>query len=146
VKKEQINTETTHVGVYGLVFQESQLLLVKKTRGPYKGKLDLPGGKPNFGESILECLTREIREESGVILIKAHPFQNFSCVVSHEKDKIPYKIHHIGIIYLILESDNSNIENKVNEDVEGIVWADIVNYDKLQLSDMASIVIREVLG
>ncbi len=35
---------TTHLGVYGIVIKEDKILLVKKSRGAYIGKYDLPGG------------------------------------------------------------------------------------------------------
>ncbi len=34
----------THIGVYGLITENDQILLIKKVGGPYDGKLDLPGG------------------------------------------------------------------------------------------------------
>lgn len=34
----------THLGVYGVLMKNNQILLIKKSRGPHKGKWDLPGG------------------------------------------------------------------------------------------------------
>ena len=44
----------THIGFYRIINKEDRLLVVKKSRGPYNGLLDLPGGKPEYGEPILE--------------------------------------------------------------------------------------------
>ncbi|MGC4943390.1 NUDIX domain-containing protein [Kribbella sp. DT2] len=54
---------THHFGVYALWRQDARLVLVRKTRGPYDGLLDLPGGSPEPGESELATLRRELREE-----------------------------------------------------------------------------------
>lgn len=32
----------THVGSYGIIIDNNKIVLVKKARGGYKGKLDLP--------------------------------------------------------------------------------------------------------
>ena len=48
--------KTSHFGAYGIIIHKNKILLVKKSRGPYKGKYDLPGGKIEFGESIEEAL------------------------------------------------------------------------------------------
>lgn len=56
----------THYGVYGFTQNEhKEVLVVIKTRGPYTGRYDLPGGSPEKGESAEDTLSREIMEETG---------------------------------------------------------------------------------
>lgn len=59
-----------HRGIYGLWQQDGRLVLARKSRGPYKGLLDLPGGTPEPGESESETLHRELREECGVEVLE----------------------------------------------------------------------------
>ena len=33
-----------HFGVYGICIKDNKLLCIKKERGPYKNRFDLPGG------------------------------------------------------------------------------------------------------
>ncbi|MEM7509950.1 MAG: NUDIX domain-containing protein [Bacteroidota bacterium] len=55
-----------HYGVYGFILNaRAEVLVVVKTRGPYTGRYDLPGGSPEEGESAEETLAREIVEETG---------------------------------------------------------------------------------
>jgi len=52
-----------HVTVKGLVFDERGAVLFLKERD---GVYDLPGGRLEHGETFVECLERECREEMGV--------------------------------------------------------------------------------
>ena len=56
----------THVGAYGIMIKDNKIALVRKARGGYKGKLDLPGGGIEHTEQPFETLKREIREEAGI--------------------------------------------------------------------------------
>ena len=55
----------THFGVYGVCYKHGYLLCIQKTAGPYKNRLDLPGGSQQLGEGLKEMLTREVMEETG---------------------------------------------------------------------------------
>ena len=69
---------TNHFGVYGLWKQGDQLVLVRKSRGPYAGLLDLPGGSPEINETEDQTLSRELEEECGVRLAMIHRQERFS--------------------------------------------------------------------
>lgn len=46
----------------------NQVLLVRRRNDPHAGKLALPGGRLNFGETFIEAAIREGREETGLDL------------------------------------------------------------------------------
>lgn len=50
--------ENKHLGAYGIVIKDEKILLIKKCRGPYLGKLDLPGGTVEFCERVEDALKR----------------------------------------------------------------------------------------
>ena len=52
-----------HLGVYGVNIFNNKLLCIKKTRGPYQYRYDLPGGSQKIGEGLIKTLKREILEE-----------------------------------------------------------------------------------
>ena len=60
-----------HIGVYGVIIKDNKIALVRKARGGYKGKLDLPGGGMEHAETPLETLKRELLEEINGTVINA---------------------------------------------------------------------------
>lgn len=54
------------VGTLMFVRHSSQVLLIRKRRGHGAGRINGPGGKPEAGETPLECVLRETEEEVGV--------------------------------------------------------------------------------
>lgn len=48
-----------------LIEKDGKYLLIKESHGPAKGKWNLPAGQWCWGESIVACAEREVKEESG---------------------------------------------------------------------------------
>ncbi|MCE9517513.1 NUDIX domain-containing protein, partial [Candidatus Nomurabacteria bacterium] len=99
-----MNKEHMHprIGVYGIFFNQGKILLIKKSRGPYKGKYDLPGGGIEYSEKIEDALKREIYEETGASMISCTFFnvnENY-CKYINNDNKI-LEIHQIGLYYLV---------------------------------------------
>ena len=47
-----------------VVFRDETVLLIRRSRAPLKGSWSLPGGKIEFGETAIEAVIREVREET----------------------------------------------------------------------------------
>jgi len=54
-----------YLGIYGVCLKENKVLCIKKARGPYKNRFDLPGGSQKTSEGFTETLVREFLEETG---------------------------------------------------------------------------------
>ena len=67
VKKEEINKYVYRAR--GLIINSKNEILLGKCDGNYQ----FPGGHLEAGETIDECLKREIKEETGIILKESYP-------------------------------------------------------------------------
>jgi len=56
------------VGVGAVVVHEGRVLLVRRGSEPLKGHWTLPGGVLEVGETLVEGVVREVREETGLLV------------------------------------------------------------------------------
>lgn len=113
----------SHVGVYAIVVRANTLLLVAKTRGPYKGKYDLPGGRMEPGESSLQALSRELLEETGAIANDIALWDICSCTVEYEDNGENVSFNHVGALYSVtLKTEPNRDLMDRNEDVSRFDW------------------------
>ncbi len=54
------------VGVGGVVIREGRTLLIRRGSEPLKGEWSIPGGMLEVGETLIEGVTRELLEETGL--------------------------------------------------------------------------------
>jgi 8-oxo-dGTP diphosphatase len=54
------------VAADALIIENGRIVLVKRGRGPFKGKWALPGGFLEENETVEECCVREAKEETGL--------------------------------------------------------------------------------
>jgi len=140
--------EFKHLGVYGIIIQNNEIVLVKKNGGPYDGKLDLPGGTIEFGETPQEALTRELEEEIGINLKEYELLTADSIQFDWTYNDKLLKCHHIGIFYKILNYEN-NIQNNIeiddkNDDSFGGQFYNINNLKKEELSEIAIMILEKL--
>jgi 8-oxo-dGTP diphosphatase len=50
------------------IVEGDELLLIKRAHPPNRGLWAVPGGKVDLGESLAEAATREVREETGLLV------------------------------------------------------------------------------
>lgn len=129
-----------HVGVYGIIGKGDRLLVVRKSRGPYKGLLDLPGGRTLHGEELLTALSREIMEETGIIAKSFLHVANHSFLIlyTNENDQA-CELYHIAMLYRVKGADVSGFKSTITaEDVQGALW---VSKDTLSSKNSSPLVL-----
>lgn len=137
-----------HLGSYGLILKDKQILLIKKVGGPYNGKLDLPGGTIEFGETPEQTLIRELKEEVGINVIDYELFDANSITLEWMHKNELEQIHHLGVFYKILNYDGEILEDinidSVNDDSKGAKYYDILSLRRNELSEIAILEIEKL--
>lgn len=135
-----------HVGVYGILIHENKVLLIKKSRGAYKGRYDLPGGSMEFGEKIEEALKREFIEETGIILQSQNYIghNEYFCNYLNEANE-PRELHHLGLYYKVSASFDKIKNSPDGQDSLGAEFVDIEKLNQVKISQIALPMIEKVL-
>ena len=102
-------------GVLLVLRQRGHLVLIRRTKEPYKGLLALPGGKIEKGETPLDAARREMREETGLktpkpawlgrvtdLLVEGEPFDKLRALSERSESKRP---PHSMFVLDVFEAD-----------------------------------------
>lgn len=74
----------------GLISRQGRYLIARRKRGTHLGGLwEFPGGKREEGESLTDCLRRELLEELGVDVAVPVPYR----VIRHEYSEKTVELH-----------------------------------------------------
>lgn len=108
-----MEADQVRVGVGIMVLREGQVLLGKRRGSHGAGEYAWPGGHLEFGETIEECIAREIEEETGLIVRPVRPVA-LSNVIKYDR-------HYIDIQYLV-EYVSGIPEVREPDKVESWAW------------------------
>lgn len=135
-----------HIGAYGVMIDENKIALIRKSRGGYKGKLDLPGGGIEHGELPIEAVRREIMEEVGIEVDNIKLLDVSSVAFKWNLDENAIEdLHHIGIFYTVDCKSKDLKKDADGRDSLGAKWYPITELKKEELSPF-TIVVLEDLG
>lgn len=78
-----------------LLHKDGKVLIGKRalTKSFLPGKWELPGGHVEFGETVRDCLERELIEEFNIEIILGEPFAEFTYLMNEGRD------HVIEVLY-----------------------------------------------
>jgi mutator protein MutT len=73
-----------------IIEQEGKFLITqRKNEGPFADLWELPGGKCNEGEDPVDCVVREVQEETGLVVAPGV----CACVIEHAYSEYIVEIH-----------------------------------------------------
>lgn len=132
------NDNHFHVGVYGILVIDRKVLMIKKSRGAYKGKYDLPGGKIEFKEEVEEALKREFIEETGIIIdsYKFLGYQEHFQTYKNEENRAK-KLHHLGLYFHVSAKKQEIKSGPDGHDSLGAEFIDIKKLKDLRIAEIA---------
>ncbi len=92
--------------------EENKILMCKREKEPYKGKMNLVGGKVEQGEEELFAAYRELKEETGITNqdIKLTHIMNFQYIMTDMELEV-----YVGKL---------NKDIKLTEEVNKLYWID----------------------
>ena len=118
-----------YLGIYGVCLKENKVLCIKKARGPYKNRFDLPGGSQKTSEGFTETLVREFLEETGY---KVSSYNN--C-----------RVYDVEIETYQSKEIQTFLGNEKN-DSAGIYWMDISELNIINASPLLLKLKQEILN
>jgi 8-oxo-dGTP diphosphatase len=124
------------VGVGAIVFDRDRVLLVRRGQEPMKGRWTLPGGVLELGESLTEALTREVTEETGLLV---EPVELIELLdrVHREGDRVRY--HYVIADYLCRAVGGAV---KAASDADEVRWVEWAGANELDLDPVTVRVIE----
>jgi ADP-ribose pyrophosphatase YjhB (NUDIX family) len=63
-----VNERHPQLAVSAAIFRDGRVLVTRRTRPPTTGLYSLPGGRVETGETLVEAVTREVREETALTI------------------------------------------------------------------------------
>src|SRR5215467_13348216 len=60
--------ERPYLAVSAAIVRDGKILVVRRARAPAHGLFSLPGGVVEVGETLAQAVTREVREETGLVI------------------------------------------------------------------------------
>ena len=136
-----------YLGIYGVCLKENKVLCIKKARGPYKNRYDLPGGSQKTSEGFTETLVREFLEETGYKVSSYDNCRAYDVFVEEEERTV----HHMMVFYAVeIETYQSKeiqtfLGNEKN-DSAGIYWMDISELNITNASPLLLKLKQEILN
>ena len=125
------------VGVGAVIIENGRILLVKRANEPNKGKWSVPGGLVRVGESLIDALKREIKEEVGVEI----EVDDVACVSEEIFRDGEVRFHYV-IIDFFAKIVDGNV--RPGSDAQEIKWVPINEVDKIEAVDFVKELVNSI--
>lgn len=141
----------TNIVIGGLIEKDDKFLLVQEAKEKCKGKWNIPAGRMEVNESVIDCLKREIKEETGcdniptgILEIGNKVLENdiFLSIIFGTKlidEKIEYNQNEILVVKWFSYDEIIKMKNKLRSPelilkcIENYKTGKIVNLDVLNI-------------
>jgi len=129
------------VAVGVVVVHEGRVLLVERARPPSLGEWAVPGGSVELGETLAQAAEREVLEETGVVVRAQGLVHVFDGIARDDDGRV--RFHYVVVD---LAADYVSGDVCAATDVSAAGWFDRCGIEKLRLSDVTRMVLRDMVG
>ena len=126
-------------GVAAVVFRGSEVLLVRRGNQPSKGKLGIPGGVVELGETAEEAVVREVKEETGIRVKPLRVLDVLDSIVRDDEGGI--RFHYVLLEFLC---EPLGGELRASSDASDALWAPLERFEELDVMPRTRAFIEKV--
>ena len=128
------------VGVGAVVVRDGRALIIRRAHEPRKGEWSLPGGHLDLGESLIDAVRREVKEETGLDVHPGPIVETFDRVHRDPDGRIRF---HFVIVDFVCEAPSG--EAVAGSDAEAVAWVTAAELEDYGVNADAAAVIRKGL-
>ncbi len=133
--------QTQKIVVAGILCNKDKFLVLQRdvNESIFPGKWELPSGKVDFGEDPYVALQREIKEETGIDILNAHPI----LCTHYTIEKPDNQRHTVQIIYLAYTDQNETINIRLSDEHQAHKWISPEELENLDTFDDMITILKE---
>jgi mutator protein MutT len=129
------------VGVGAIVLDGERVLLVRRAHEPLKGEWSIPGGALNLGETLVEAIRREVREET-CLEIEVGPVVEVLDRIRHDRDR-RVEFHYVLVDFVCRPLGGTL---RCGSDADEAVWATRDDLTRYRVADTTISVIDKAVA
>jgi ADP-ribose pyrophosphatase YjhB (NUDIX family) len=114
--------------------RDSKVLMVRRKEDPFRGKLALPGGFVNEGETAEDAMKREATEETSLAV---EPIEILGVYSDPKRD--PRK-HIMTVVFVGIIVEGSD---KAGDDAASLEWIDLAEIEKQEIAFDHATILRD---
>jgi len=138
-----MSSETFHIafGAYGIITKSDSLLVIDKNGGPYINRFDLPGGSLDEGEPLGNTVIREIKEETGLTVLKSQQLGTVSFRYPWKYQRYTWN-EHICVFYDIQRYSGQAASMVVQFSGQDSLGAKWIKFTDLNIDNSSPLVLK----
>ena len=128
--------------------KDDRAVIIRRAQDPYKGQWSIPGGRVELGESLVEAVRREMREETALDVDVGAVIDVFERI-QHDAGAEPaapadrVRYHFVILDYLCVPHGGDAC---AGDDAEAVAWVTAGELDAYGVNAHAAAVIRKGLA
>jgi len=127
------------VAVGALILQDHNILLVRRTNEPGKGKWSIPGGTVELGELLKDAVVREVYEETGLVV---EVLDLLDIIEVIRKDDTGNIVFHYVILDYLAKPVGGTL--RAASDASDVVWVSVDEAMSMEITESLRAMLRKL--